>query len=199
MLCTQLHSYNKCFLEQHFYCCPSHVTCLFYKFQLGNKTTISNPSLQQSKYHPLRAKGASPILHYAIPPPLICLTDKRGRGLWHNVKLDWPLCSVLYMTRWNVVLGLWPLATGHWVIHSTSGVIVLTVAQKGMKLYYSSIKSFNSWSTAVLHSIYSDDISWKILEFFDTYFMTQKTYNYVLNIYIPMFVNKGLETNFTWN
>ena len=60
----------------------------FYKFELGNKTTISNLSVQQSNYHPLGA-------------------------------VDDPMNSCLR-----------PRATVHRVIYSTSGVIVLTVAQK---------------------------------------------------------------------
>ena len=35
----------------------------------------------------LHTTGASPSLHYAIPP-----TDKRGVS--HNEKLDWPLCYI---------------------------------------------------------------------------------------------------------
>ena len=63
----------------------------FYKFELGNKTTISNLSVQQSNYHPL---GTVDDLMNCCPRPR---------------------------------------ATVHRVIHSTSGVTVLTVAQKGMK------------------------------------------------------------------
>ena len=41
------------------------------------------------------------------------------------------------MTRCTVARGRRPRATVHRVIHSTEGVIVLTVAQKGMKwLFY---------------------------------------------------------------
>ena len=63
----------------------------FYKLELGNKTTISNLSVQHSNYHPLGT----------VDDPMNCC--------------------------------LRPRATVHRVIHSTSGVIVLTVAQKGMK------------------------------------------------------------------
>ena len=41
--------------------------------------------------------------------------------------------EVLWMTRCTVARGRRPRATVHRVIHSTEGVIVLTVAQKGMK------------------------------------------------------------------
>ena len=37
-----------------------------------------------------KCTGASPILHYAIPHPLLS-QQIRGRRVWHNAKLDWPL------------------------------------------------------------------------------------------------------------
>ena len=59
-----------------------------------------------------------PVYNYFIP---FCAT----------VKTITP--EVLWMTRCTVARGRRPRATVHRVIHSTEGVIVLTVAQKGMK------------------------------------------------------------------
>ena len=75
----------------------------FYKFELGNKTTISNLSGQQSNYHPLGT----------VDDPMTC-------------------CPRPFI-RSSPALRVRLRATVHQVIHSTEGVIVLTVAQKGTK------------------------------------------------------------------
>ena len=35
--------------------------------------------------------GTSPILHYDIPPSYLLERQLGGGGVWHDVKLDWPL------------------------------------------------------------------------------------------------------------
>ena len=59
-----------------------------------------------------------PVYNYFIP---FCATVKT---ITHEV---------LWMTRCTVTRGRRPRATMHRVIHSTEGVIVLTVAQNGME------------------------------------------------------------------
>ena len=66
----------------------------------------------------LSVMGVPTVYNYFIP---FCATVKT---ITHKV---------LWMTRCTVARGRRPRATVHRVIHSTEGVIVLTVAQKGMK------------------------------------------------------------------